>query len=464
MELDTIVAIVTPPGEGGVGIVRTSGPLSVSLATCLFPRIRTSWPSHRLRQSTLVNPFTGDALDQAAGILMRAPRSYTAEDVFEIHCHGSPLLLEQVVALCLESGCRPARPGEFTLRAFLNGRLDLTQAEAVLDVVRARTNIGLQLAVRQLEGWLSARIEPIRHDLVGVLAHIEAMVDFVEDDIPPQADAATRTRLTTTLDTVEMFLAGAEQGIILREGAALTIAGSPNVGKSSLMNALLGMERSIVTPIAGTTRDTVEETLQIRGVPFRTIDTAGLTATDDPVERIGVERSRHAIAGADVLLFVVDRSRLWSAQDDLAVSTVEDARRAGDNSPHAPRVVIALNKSDLPPSPVTASGFDRLSPVAVVESSALEPGGIDALRAALETAALGGPRQEWIAGNVRHQDALRRAADALQAALQGLDNGTPLDLVSFDIRAAAAALGEITGARIDDELLDRIFREFCIGK
>jgi tRNA modification GTPase len=413
-----------------------------------------------MRHGTIVDGGSGATVDDALGCLMTSPRSYTGEDVFEIHCHGNPLILDHVVHLCLRAGCRPARPGEFTLRAFLNGRLDLSQAEAVLDVVRARTNAGLELALRQLSGWLGERIEPVRQDLLGTLAHMEAMVDFVEDDIPPQLDAATQGRLSAALATVETMLAGAEGGILLREGATLAIVGAPNVGKSSIMNALLGIERSIVTPIAGTTRDTVEEVLEVRGVPFRTADTAGITETDDVVERIGVERSRRTLEAADVVLLVLDSSRPFSRGDAMAVDAVVEAKGDRDGS----RIVVALNKSDLPSQLRSNGALSRLRAIEMVPSNTVEPGGVDALRDALARAALGSARQEFVPGNVRHVDALRRSAAALRCAIDGLRAGTPLDLVSFDVRAATAALGEITGASVDDELLDRIFRDFCIGK
>jgi tRNA modification GTPase len=459
MESDTIVAIVTPPGEGGVGIVRASGPLSTDLPGRLFPSLRSPWESHRLRQGALVDPHTGEIVDQAMGCVMRAPHTYTGEDVFEMYCHGSPLVLERVLRVCLREGCRSARPGEFTLRAFLNGRLDLSQAEAVIDVVRARSNAALELAVRQLTGWLSERIEPARHDLVGTLAHMEAMVDFVEEDVPPQADARTVERLRAVLSAVEMLLEGAEQGIILREGASLCIVGSPNVGKSSIMNGLLGLDRAIVTPIPGTTRDTVEEMVQIRGVPFRVVDTAGMTETGDLVEQIGIERSRKSLDAADVVLLVFDASRPLAPADDLAVEAIKAGQESGRR-----RLVVTFNKCDLPVRLDRAAGLRGLEAVAVVESSTVMDGGLEALRDALESAALGGNRHEFVVGNARHQEALRRAADALRAAMRGLGEGTPLDLVSFDVRAAAHALGEITGSNVDDELLDRIFRDFCIGK
>ena len=462
MEADTIVAIVTPPGEGGVGIVRTSGALSIQLAHQLFPTLSVPWTSHRLRQGSLVDPSTREPVDGAMGVVMVGPHSYTGEDVLEMHCHGSPLVLERVTAICLASGCRAARPGEFTLRAFLNGRLDLAQAEAVLDVVRAQTNAGLELAVRQLAGWLSERVEPVRRALMGTLAHMEAMVDFVEDDIPPETDAATRASLAAARSAIDSLLDGAEQGTVLREGATLAIVGSHNVGKSSIMNSLLGMERSIVTEVAGTTRDTVEERLQVRGVPFRTVDTAGITMSDDAVEIIGVERSRKTLESADVILLVLDLSRPLTPYEEPAISAVE-AARAGEVT-DCPRLVLALNKADLAEQCDPAPVIERLQPEFVAQSSTVSLDGIANVREALGLAALGGPRHEFVVGNVRHQHALRQAREALDAAYAGIEEGLPLDLISFDVRHAAYALGEITGSSVDDELLDRIFRDFCIGK
>ncbi|GAC1444025.1 MAG: tRNA uridine-5-carboxymethylaminomethyl(34) synthesis GTPase MnmE [Chloroflexota bacterium] len=357
-----------------------------------------------------------------------------------------------------------ARPGEFTLRAFLNGRMDLSQAEAVLDVVRAHTNSALQLAVHQLSGWLWKRVEPIRQELIGILAHMEAMVDFVEDDVPPQADLHTIARLRSAGEAIDTLLQGAAQGIVLREGATLAIVGSPNVGKSSIMNALLGLERSIVTPVAGTTRDTVEETVNIRDVPFRAIDTAGITRTADIVEQIGVQRSQDTLLAADIVLLVLDRSRGFSSADELAVAAVHEAQHHAEVDGRRQRVVVAINKSDLPPSLDCGQALRQLQLVAVVESDTIGAGGLDNVRAALERAALGDVRYEHVVGNVRHQDALRAASSELLTALAGLNFGTPLDLVSFDVRAAIQSLGEITGANVNDELLDRIFRDFCIGK
>lgn len=455
MESDTIVAVVTPPGEGGVGIVRASGPLAASLPARLFPTLSPDWPSHRLRHGRITDPATGCTVDDAMGCVMRAPGSYTGEDVAEFHCHGNPLILERVVHLCLREGCRPARAGEFTLRAFLGGRLDLTQAEAVLDVVRARGSGGLELALEGLAGGLTRLVAPVRHDLMGIVAHLEAMVDFVEDDIPPQADDQTRRRLSTLADRLQSLAEGIEGGIIVREGATLAIVGSPNVGKSSVMNGLLGLERSIVTPIAGTTRDTVEETLAVRGIPIRAVDTAGMTETADVVEGIGIERGRRALDAADIVLLVLDRSRPYAEEDEMAVRAVEAS---------AGRRVIALNKSDLPPVAQADALVSRLAPAALVESSATDEGGLDTLRVALAEAVLGGHREGMVSGNVRHADALRRALAAVRMAGDALDAETPIDLASFDLRAAADALGEITGDNVDDELLDRIFREFCIGK
>ncbi|MGH2448122.1 MAG: tRNA uridine-5-carboxymethylaminomethyl(34) synthesis GTPase MnmE [Chloroflexota bacterium] len=460
MEADTIAAVVTPPGMGGVGIVRVSGPLSRTLPSHLFPLLDSRWESHRLRHGRVVDFGTGEMLDQALGCLMSGPHSYTGEDVFEIHCHGSPLVLERVLGACLAAGCRPARAGEFTLRAFLNQRLDLTQAEAVMDVVRARSNAGLEMAAHQLAGWLGERISPYYNDLLGIAAHMEAMVDFVEEDIPLRPEQLTVQRLASIRKGIGELLDGARQGMILREGAALCIAGSPNVGKSSIMNELLGAQRSIVTAVPGTTRDTVEESIQLRDLPFRVVDTAGIRATTDPVEQIGVDRSRRVMAMADMILLVIDRSRIISAADTLVV---DELCKLTAGKPDA-RVVVALNKADLPAGGDHRPLLKRLRPDRVVESSAVAPGGLGDLRQALEEVALGGERHDVVAPNVRHQDALRRTWDALGQADSALRSGVPLDLVSLDVRAAAAALGEITGATVDEEILNRIFSEFCIGK
>ncbi len=331
-------------------------------------------------------------------------------------------------------------------------------------MVRANSNTGLDLAIQQLAGWLSARIEPLRHELIGALAHMEAMVDFVEDDIPARLEASAVSQLEKVRHGVETLLRGAEQGIVLREGASLAIVGSPNVGKSSIMNGLLGLERSIVTPVAGTTRDTIEEHLQIGGIAFRTVDTAGLTNSEDVVERIGVERSVRALAGADVALLVLDGSRPYGPPDEMAVETLAGTPASLNGNSQRQRLILALNKSDLPTELDASHIITRLHPGEVVSSTTLQPDGLASLRQALERAAVGGERHEVTVGNVRHQEALRRAGEALSTALDGMDQGTPLDLVSLDVRAAAVALGEITGADVDDELLDRIFRDFCIGK
>lgn len=462
MEADSIAAIATAPGEGGIGIVRVSGPVSLDLPVQLFPDLSPVWDSHHLRQGRLVDPRSGITIDSAAGIVMRGPHSYTGEDVFEIQCHGSPLVLAAILSACFVAGCRPANPGEFTLRAFLNGRLDLSQAEAVIDIVRARGSGGLDLAVQQLQGSLSQKIDPLRGELLGCLAHMEAMVDFVEDDIPPALDTQTRDRVAAIAGSIDRLADGISRAAVVREGASLAIVGAPNAGKSSMMNALVGRERSIVTAIAGTTRDTIEDTARLGEIPFRIIDTAGIAETVDLVEQLGIERSREALGAADLVLFVLDRSRPWSSADEMVARALE-SQSTGDQTES--RVVMALNKADLP-NQLDLDGLPRLfSPVAIAESSAILPGGADDVAAALALAATGsGDRRDWVAGNARHGEALRQAGGALEAALTGLETGTPLDLVSLDVRAAIRSLDSITGADVDEELLDRIFRDFCIGK
>jgi tRNA modification GTPase len=455
VEQDTIVAVATPPGHGGIGVIRLSGPEALTVLSTLCPR-KGPWKSRRPVLTDVVD-LAGNRLDHAVVTYYREPRSYTGEDLVEISCHGSPLILDRVVAAALDSGCRGARAGEFTLRAFLSGRIDLTQAEAIVDLVDARSDAGLGLALQQLEGELSRRIEPLRSQLLDVLAHSTALVDFSEDDIPDLALADVSQALVSVHEDVKHLLAGASTGNVLRHGVSIAIVGAPNVGKSSILNALLGRRRAIVTPIAGTTRDTVEDEFQLAGIRFSVIDTAGITTTEDVVESMGIERSHEAIQAADVVLVVLDASRAMTS-DDL------DAIRASQNSRSDTSCLLACNKSDLPPV------LDPYSlPVAgdtrILSTSTLTEDGMDCLREALPQIVLGGHATEgFVVSNARHTQSLSRASVALESALSALAAGLPLDLVSLDMREALASLSAITGVNVDDELLDRVFSRFCIGK
>jgi tRNA modification GTPase len=430
--------------------------------------------SHRLMFGYIHDPHTGERVDEVLAVLMRAPHSYTREDVVEIDCHGGTVPLQRVLGLCLREGSRLARPGEFTLRAFLNGRLDLAQAEAVLDVVRARSAEGLRLAVEQLGGGLSGRVRGVRSKLLHALAHLEATIDFPEDDVPP-ADVSPQLR--DALANIEALIAGADTGIVLRQGVRTALVGRPNVGKSSLLNALLRTERAIVTPIPGTTRDTLEEVANVRGVPLVLTDTAGLRGhhdTEDPIEVIGMERTRRALAEADLVVMVFDGSQPLMPAD---VAIVDEVKRRGP-----PMRLAVINKSDLPRAfdPVQLGqalrdGEDRedgsgarRTEIEIVEASATQPGGTDRLEQKLAEIVLSGKvvpaPGEAVVTNVRHLDALRRARRHLEEAIASGEAGMPAAFVAVDLHSALNALGEITGETVGEDLLDEIFRNFCIGK
>ncbi|HST03585.1 MAG TPA: tRNA uridine-5-carboxymethylaminomethyl(34) synthesis GTPase MnmE [Chloroflexia bacterium] len=463
---DTIAAIATPPGEGGIGTIRLSGPSAASILARIFVPASGAIlspddiESHKLVYGAVVDPHTHERVDEALVALMRAPHSYTCEDVVEVDCHGGVVPVQSVLALCLHEGARIAEPGEFTLRAFLNGRLDLAQAEAVLDVVQARTDEGLRLAVEQLGGGVSARVKGIRARLLHALAHLEATIDFPEDDVPP-ADVSPDLR--DALDDLIALIASANTGIILRQGVRTAIIGKPNVGKSSLMNALLRTDRAIVTPIPGTTRDTLEEVVNVRGVPLVLTDTAGLRAnedTDDPIERIGMDRTRRALSESDMALLILDGSRMLEGED---LDLIEKMKA------EAPPVWLAVvNKSDLDQKLNRHTLKQVLGDVEVVETSAVEPEGTTALEDRLASLALSGkatPRPgETVITSVRHRDALLRAHQLVESALAGSGRGVAAALVAVDIHAALNALGEITGETVGEDLLDEIFRNFCIGK
>jgi tRNA modification GTPase len=437
---DTIVAIATAAGEAGIGVVRLSGPTSLEIARALFrPGSRScAYESHRLYHGHVVE--ADDVVDEVLLAYMQAPRSYTAEDVVEIHGHGGPAPLERILHLVLRHGARLAGPGEFTLRAFLNGRLDLPQAEAVADVIQARSDASLRLAVNQLSGRLSRAVDETRRAVVSVLAQLEANIDFSEDDVPPASTTRLLAELRAARAGLCRLLDASSEGILYRRGARVAIAGRPNAGKSSLLNALLRSNRAIVTPIAGTTRDTIEETINLGGLPVVLVDTAGITATVDPVEAIGVERSWQAIDHADLVLFVYDAAAGW---------TPADAELLPSDKP----VLLVANKSDL------ATGGDGL-PV-----SALTLAGLPALEAELRRRlAPSASVDDILVNNLRHKTLLEAAERHLRDAMQSLEDRRAADFVCIDLRGALSALGTITGADVSESLLDEIFSRFCIGK
>jgi tRNA modification GTPase len=451
---DTIAAIATPPGEGGIGIVRVSGEQAFPIAERLFRRRgRTPLQSHRAYFGAIVDPATGETLDRALLLPFRAPHSYTGEDVVEFHCHGSPYLLRRVLELVWREGARPAEPGEFTLRAFLNGKLDLAQAEAVADLIRARSEAQLRSALALHEGRLSHQVHALGDELLRLLATVEAHIDFSEElgELDPHALIPDLQHLLQRLDAL---LQGARAGRILREGARVAIVGRPNVGKSSLLNALLGEERAITTDIPGTTRDTLEESLIIGGVPLVILDTAGLRESADVVEQIGIERARRAAERADLILFVYDLTAPdWDA--DRALLETLPA--------HAPKLLVG-NKMDAA-DPAQVQRACSVFPDSVL-ISALTGAGLDALQeailTALEVQRIG--EETLTLTHQRHIQAVADAKRALEHARDALQHGYSPDLIAVDLRAAWLALGAITGETADETLVQRIFRDFCIGK
>lgn len=451
---DTIAAISTPLGEGGIGIVRLSGPDAWPIVAPLFRPARGNGDfmpvSHRLSYGYIIDPEKREVVDEVLVTLMRAPRTYTRQDIVEINGHGGIVALRRILELVLRGGARLAEPGEFTLRAFLNGRIDLAQAEAVLDIVRAKTATSLHLAVHQLEGRLSRQVQAIRANLMKALAYLEAIVDFPEDEIEP---FDIEPVLVAAVEMLEQGVADANQGILYRQGLRTVIVGRPNVGKSSLLNALLRADRAIVTPIPGTTRDTVEETMNLRGVPLWLVDTAGIGDIRGLVEQLGVERSRRALEEADLILLVVDGS------EPLRDSDWEIASAVGNRA-----ALLVVNKVDLPQIALPTEFLPGLRRVHI---SALTGEGISVLEDAILDLIFAGrvrPAEGLVVNNTRHKEALSRALAGVRAALDSHRRGLAADFVTIDLRAAINALGEITGQTVTEDLLESIFSDFCVGK
>ena len=460
MAEDTISAIVTAPGEAGVGIVRVSGPLAQNVGEALFcsasGRKLAELPSHYASYGKVVNPVDGAMVDEVLLLVMRAPHSYTREDVVEIQCHGSHVSLRRILALTLSCGARLAEPGEFTKRAFLNGRLDLTQAEAVMDVIRAKTEASLRLAVRHLEGGLAAAIRAERERLLALIAHIEALLDYPEEEIEEVSARQAAEGATLSAVALQRLLDTADQGKVLREGLATVILGKPNVGKSSLLNALVRTQRAIVTDVPGTTRDVIEEYVNLRGVPLRIIDTAGIRETEDIVEKLGVERSRQMLEEADLVLVLLDTSRPLSTEDK-EVLTLLGAQKS----------LVLLNKSDLPP----LWGEEEIRTLApgqqVLRISLAAASGLEELEEAIVQQVYCGAASQGeglLAVNVRQEALLQQAVRHLQEVGVAAAAGMPLDCLSIDLRAAWTLLGEITGDTVGEDMITEIFSRFCIGK
>jgi len=450
---DTIVAVATPPGRGGLGVVRLSGSQAVEIATGLIRFPKLPLEIQRATLGEFCDPQAGEVLDQVVVTYFQRPHSYTAEDVVEISCHGAPVILRYLVECCLGRGARVAEPGEFTLRAFLNGRIDLTQAEAVRDLIESRTLYQARVAAQQLEGAVSGRLKPHKQVLLEVIARLEAGIDFAEDDVAVMESSAILLRLDGLRGDLEALVQGYEFGRIVREGMSLAIVGRPNVGKSSLFNRLLNEERAIVTSTPGTTRDLVSETASLGGIPLRFVDTAGIRHTEDEVEKVGVERSFQAIADSDLRLLVVDASEGWAAAD---CNLLNKLRPLG-------ALLVACNKSDLPSKISRAD----LEVIPAVWTSALTGEGIPELKTRiLEIAAPSrdlGTEGEFIT-NLRHQELLKDSLQALAKARHATEQHVPHEMLLLDLYEALRPLDEITGATYVDDVLEIIFSTFCVGK
>lgn len=457
-EFDTIAAISTPPGEGAISIVRMSGEEAVSIAQKVFSgKDLTQAKSHTINYGHIVDPKTHEEIDEVMVSLMLAPKTFTREDVVEINCHGGIVATNRILQLLLVNGARLAEPGEFTKRAFLHGRIDLTQAESVMDLIRAKTDRSMKIALNQLDGNLSHLIDSLRKDILDVLAQVEVNIDYPEyDDVEEMTTKLLREKAIEIKQRIEQLLKTASQGKIMREGLATALVGRPNVGKSSLLNHLLHEDKAIVTDVAGTTRDVIEEYVNVSGVPLKLIDTAGIRETEDKVEKIGVERSKKAIEQSDLVLLVLNAAESLTKEDLELIRLTNDKKR-----------IIILNKTDLEEK-LDRKELAKISENApVYATSILKNEGVEALEEAISKLFFKGienSQSTVMVANARHIALLKKAQNSLDSVLEGISSGMPVDLVQIDMTEAWNLLGEITGESYEDELLDQLFSQFCLGK
>lgn len=457
-EFDTIAAISTPPGEGAISIVRMSGEEAVSIAQKVFSgKDLTQAKSHTINYGHIVDPKTHEEIDEVMVSLMLAPKTFTREDVVEINCHGGIVATNRILQLLLVNGARLAEPGEFTKRAFLHGRIDLTQAESVMDLIRAKTDRSMKIALNQLDGNLSHLIDSLRKDILDVLAQVEVNIDYPEyDDVEEMTTKLLKEKAIEIKQRIEQLLKTASQGKIMREGLATALVGRPNVGKSSLLNHLLHEDKAIVTDVAGTTRDVIEEYVNVSGVPLKLIDTAGIRETDDKVEKIGVERSKKAIEQSDLVLLVLNAAESLTKEDLELIRLTNDKKR-----------IIILNKTDLEEKLDRKELAEISENAPVYATSILKNEGMEALEEAISKLFFNGienSQSTVMVTNARHIALLKKAQNSLDSVLEGISSGMPVDLVQIDMTEAWNLLGEITGESYEDELLDQLFSQFCLGK
>lgn len=455
---DVIAAISTPLGTGGIGIVRMSGAGCIQMADMIFiGRKKLSEKStHTLAYGKITDGAGGEIIDEVLVSVMKSPHTYTKEDIVEINCHGGSLVTKRVLEAVLKTGARLAEPGEFTKRSFLNGRIDLTQAEAVIDLIHSKTELSRRAAVNQLEGRLKKAVREMREEILDMIAGIEAVIDYPDYDIEEETYAAMEKGAQALLDRMNRLLETADRGKIIREGLQTVIIGKPNVGKSSLLNWLLEEDRAIVTDIPGTTRDTVEEYLNIDGIPIKIVDTAGIRETGDIVEKMGVEKSKTYAENADLVILMLDASRPLEAEDKEILSFVRNKK-----------TIVLLNKTDLATLLSAEELRGYLPEGQLLAISVKENRGFDALIDALKALFLDGQdatAEDALLGNTRHKDALGRARDAMARCMETIATRMPEDFISMDLQDANRALGEITGDTSDEEIIDRIFTKFCLGK
>ena len=457
---DTIAAISSAPGEGAIGIVRLSGEDALAIADKVYKlgqKKLSTQDSHTIHYGHIVDPKDGQEIDEVMVSVMREPKTFTREDIVEINTHGGIVATNRVLELVLREGATLAEPGEFTKRAFINGRIDLTQAEAVMDLIRAKTDRSMDLAVKQLDGKLSNLIENLRQDILNTLAQVEVNIDYPEyDDVEEMTLKLLGEKTTIIKDRIDGLLSTAKQGKILRDGISTAIVGRPNVGKSSLLNALLREEKAIVTDIEGTTRDTVEEYINIRGVPLKLVDTAGIRDTEDVVERIGVERSKKALMEAELVLLLLNQSEALTAGDRELLALTQDHKR-----------IIIMNKIDLPNQLLKESLLEWVEEDEIIATSMMTQEGIDALEEKIADyffSGQSGEKDATYVSNARHIDLLQKASQSLDEVKNGIDMGMPVDLIQIDFTRAWEILGEIIGENAPDELLTQLFSQFCLGK